>query len=594
MRDYFLIIFISIFCASAFSDNFSNGVDFANNRIANAKNANANFNPNQFQHYTNNPAETQYYQNGSSDAAIKNATPNAISQSDNAQNIETNFSKDQAYQVNPSAPEIQKSNLVQTDSYNITHGISDQYVKCVPKNKDHCVVNYTQKICTSVTPTKLTCDVTPQVTINNVPYQAEATYTGSVSPQNATSGTFTLPESGIMQSFSVTLKSPNIWRCNSNYQGYLNNQYLSTYYPNCGRNLGELSFSSNNLSISIVQNQPISFQIKNGPAFGNWSSANYSVTALVMRYKQVASVTYQNSCGNVPQVCVLLKSACLSLGGNKIFDGVTVYEPCWNTQNNYLCGPADDHSCDSLINAGCSSINLQCSNTFNNTCVQYQNTMSCPTQTCTSHAEICGDNSFCTDGTCYDPNPTQNKNFGADEAKLAAAGSSADSVSQNQGSLTAFTGSSMSCSMAPIGFLNCCANSGWGKDIDLANCSDEEKQLGIARQNNTAIYIGEYCAHKVLGVCTAHRKSFCVFNGLLATDIQSQGRLSQLDIGFGDAKTPNCSGLSAQELQKIDFSKIDFSNLEASLKNQANFPNKAAVSQYIANKIKQEMGDKNQ
>lgn len=197
---------------------------------------------------------------------------------------------------------------------------------------------------------------------------------------------------------------------------------------------------------------------------------------------------------------------------------------------------------------------------------------------------------FCVDGDCYQPNPSQNQNFGKDEAQLAAASGSANSVTQNQKSLRAFSGNSASCSLAPIGFSNCCANKGWGEDIHLASCSTEEKRLAKSKQNGYAIYLGKYCAHKILGVCTQHRESYCVFNGLLAKDVQQQGRFSQLGINFGDTKSPNCSGISVANLQKINFSKIDFSNLQKNLQQQANFPSQSSIQQYIAEKIQQEMG----
>lgn len=591
MRNYFLMTLIVV-CAIAQAEPFSDGVNFANNGMSNAKNIVSQFNPNQFKDYTNNPSETQYYQGGKSDSQIKSAIPNAMQKNSGAQSIENNFSKDQAYQINKNAPEIQKANLVEADSYNITHGISDQYVQCVKKeDKKDCKISFIQKICTGVKQVSLSCHIIPVVSIDTVPYQAIVTYTGNISPQDQTSGTFSIPESGTVQSFSMTMKSPNIWRCDSNYQGYLNNQYLSTYYPSCGRNLGDLSFSNTNLAISVSKNDSLSFHIQ-GPTFGNWSSANYSITVLVTRYKQVANVAFQNSCGIVPSICALSNATCKSPGGTKIFNGVNIDEPCWDTENDYLCGPSDDHSCDALLNSGCSSISIKCINTFNNICIQYQNTLTCPVKTCQSNEMICGDNAFCTDGNCYQSKASQNQNFGKDEAQLAAAASSADSVSQNQDTLSAFSGNSMSCSMAPIGFLNCCADSGWGKDIGLAGCTNDEKKLGQIRQNGEAIYVGEYCSYHILGVCTAHRKSFCTFNGLLATDVQTQGRFSQLGIGFGNAKNPDCRGLSVSELQKIDFSKIDFSNLEQSLQKQANFPNNQAVQQYIANKIKEEVGGK--
>ncbi|MCX7124233.1 MAG: conjugal transfer protein TraN [Gammaproteobacteria bacterium] len=399
-----LIVFVSmsfISQAYAMAGNFAADVNYANSSVASSNQSIPHFNPTQFQHYTTNPTAAKYYQNGTSDADIKNDTPAALSNSAGGQTIETTFGKDQAFAVNPASPEITRSNIMQQDAYDVTHGISDQYIQCVAKSAS-CTTTYTQKVCTS----------------------------------------------------SQT-----------------------------------------------------------------------------------------------------------------------------------------DHSCNTLITAGCSIINLQCTATFNHTCIQYQDTMSCPIKTCQNNAVICGAHSFCMNGNCYQPNPTQNQNFGKDEAQFAATSGAADSASQSQ-SIQAFGGNAMSCSLAPIGFLNCCANNGWGKNIHLASCSSQEKALGQDKENGYTIYIGTYCSHKILGICTQHRKSYCVFNGLLSKDVEQQGRVDQLGIGFGSSNSPNCNGLSVSQLQQINFSSIDFSNLEKSLQNQENFPNQKSIQQYIANKIKQEMGQK--
>ena len=578
--------------STIFAD-FSEDAAYASNSLSSSKKSIAQFDPTQFKHFTNNPNETKYAQNSESDSAIKNDTTAALANNASAQTIESTFGKNKAFAVNPNAPEITRSTMVQQDAYNISHGISDQYVQCVPKSSA-CTTSYTQKTCTSSKPSPMSCTITPVVTINSVPYQAVITYTGNITPSNAYQGVFQLPEAGTLQSLSVTMKSGNAWRCHSNYQGYVNDHYISTYYPSCGNQLGDLSFSSNALSVSIAASSNINFQIKGGPAFANWQSAHYTAALLVTRYKNVPTVTMQNSCASIPAICALSKSTCTQAGGNRAFNDVTIYEPCWNTENAYSCGPVEDHSCDLLTNAGCSTVNLKCTDTFNNICVQYQNTMSCPTNTCSTSDVICGEHSFCMDGNCYQSNPTQNKNFGKDEAQFAAASSSADSASQNQTSLQAFSGNSTSCSLAPLAFSNCCADKGWGEDIHLASCSTEEKELAQSKQNGYAIYLGKYCAHKKFGICIEHREGYCVFNGLLAKDVQQQGRRNQLGISFGSAKSPDCSGIAVTDLQKIDFSKIDFSNLEQSLQKQANFPSQSSIQQYIAEKVKQELDQKNQ
>lgn len=583
-----LFLFFAIGKSYAIAPGFSDYVNFANNSQQAANQQTAHFDPTQFKHYTSDPAQTQYY--GSSDSAMNAAVPAELQKSTGGQVIENTIGQDESYKVSPKSPEIQRSSIMENDAYNITHGISDQYVQCHKHTHSDCHMSYYTQQCTTSVSENLTCYLTPTVVINVVPYKKVVTYTGEITPTSNYTGTFTLPEAGVIQSISVVMHSGNIWRCHSNYQASVSNTYISTYYPSCDRNLGDMSYSNSNLSITVQNGQAIQFAISGGPSYGNWQYAHYSVSLLVSRTKKVPQITVNNSCDSIPVICTPTTSNCLIPGGTQTFDGVPVYQSCWRNQQNYSCGIAPDHSCDALINQGCSESSSVCTQKIDNVCVAYQDTMSCPKKECVNHDVICGSHSFCMDGNCYQPKSSQNQNFGKDEAQMAAVTGAAGSVSNHQQSLQAFTGSGMNCSLAPIGFLNCCADHGWGKDIGLGKCTQEEKTLGKDRENGYAIYVGKYCSNRVLGICLTHKKSFCVFNGLLAEDVQDQGRRGQLNIGFGDAKNPDCSGLSVAQLQQINFSKIDFSNLESQFEQQANFPNDQSVQQYIENKIKQEMG----
>ncbi|WP_192811942.1 conjugal transfer protein TraN, partial [Vibrio harveyi] len=69
------------------------------------------------------------------------------------------------------------------------------------------------------------------------------------------------------------------------------------------------------------------------------------------------------------------------------------------------------------------------------------------------------------------------------------------------------------------GFSNCCKDSGWGQALG-AKCSEEEKALRKAKAKGLTLYVGQYCAKKVLGVCTRKKKSYCVYDSKLAKIIQ--------------------------------------------------------------------------
>ena len=165
-------------------------------------------------------------------------------------------------------------------------------------------------------------------------------------------------------------------------------------------------------------------------------------------------------------------------------------------------------------------------------------------------------NSYCMDGNCTDKSYTQSDSF---NDAMSALNADADAESyENPTSI--FNGRSTSCHKDGGGYSNCCKDSGWGKDIGLAHCSEEEKELGQSKEDGLAVYVGEYCSKKVLGVCTQHKQGYCVFQSTTAYIMQTQGRHDQLGIGFGSGKHPDCRGLTADELSKIDQSKIDWSS----------------------------------
>lgn len=152
-----------------------------------------------------------------------------------------------------------------------------------------------------------------------------------------------------------------------------------------------------------------------------------------------------------------------------------------------------------------------------------------------------------------------------------------------------FAGLEAECRVDAVGFENCCSNTGWGDGI-LANCSDSEKHLGLAKEKGVVVATGEYCRHHFLGFCTEHRKTYCIFPSLIAYDIQVYGRQGQLGRNFGSGKNTNCSGLSPSDIQHINFSNIHFSNVENFIVNKKSLPDPTQNKEKNTNNINKESG----
>ncbi len=568
--------------ADQVADNFAQGAAMAQS-LHDAAGI-QNLNPNDLPNFNPNPEETQYF--GMSDAEIRQAGLSKTGSDEVGSVINNSFKNRPKITINSASPEIQKSALMQQDAYNITHGISDQYVSC--ENQKTCHTEYYDATCNSTANSSLTCYQTPVVTLVDEPYQTQVAYSGVISETSNNSGTITLPEDGTMVSFSASLNSGNVWRCNTPYNAYVNGGWVGSSTGHCGHDLGGLGFSAGNLNIPMTKDKPNVFSFS-GPSYGYWRSANYSLTMNVTRYRKVPQVTTQNTCSSIPDMCSLSSTQCVEAGETRTFEGVPVTQDCWKTQQDYTCGLPDDHSCDALQQQGCSQSNSQCTQMFNGSCIQYQNTYQCPEQVCDGSSVICGGDFYCLDGQCYTSKSEQNQNFAQDASAMAGASAAAQDIANDQNAHIAFAGNGMSCSKDPVGFTDCCASSGWGMDIGLGNCTEDEKKLGASREKGLAVEVGTYCAHDVLGVCTSYRESFCVFNQILAYDIQYYGRLGQLGISFGDAESPNCQGLTIDELSRINFQKIDWSNVANDIKNNINLPVPKDIQESIEEAIKRKV-----
>ena len=123
--------------------------------------------------------------------------------------------------------------------------------------------------------------------------------------------------------------------------------------------------------------------------------------------------------------------------------------------------------------------------------------------------------------------------------------------------------------------------------MGLARCSSEEKALAKAKTNKLTVSIGEFCSKKVLGICLEKKRSYCQFDSKLAQIVQQQGRNGQLRIGFGGASSPNCRGITIEEMQKINFNQLDFTNFMEDLINNQNIPENSELTEKTKARIKE-------
>lgn len=160
------------------------------------------------------------------------------------------------------------------------------------------------------------------------------------------------------------------------------------------------------------------------------------------------------------------------------------------------------------------------------------------------------------------------------------------------GQLLVFNGKSHSCrssdKLLGLSGGGCCNKN--KVFLGLVSCKENEKNLAKLNQQSLCKEIGEYCSKRIkLGfakVCIQKSKSHCCFNSLLARIFNEQGR-QQIGKGWGSGESPNCSGFTTEEFQKLDFSKMDLSEFTNSLNFRVNDSFAKGQAEKIKDRVQQ-------
>ncbi|EPA5448570.1 TPA: conjugal transfer protein TraN [Vibrio cholerae] len=92
----------------------------------------------------------------------------------------------------------------------------------------------------------------------------------------------------------------------------------------------------------------------------------------------------------------------------------------------------------------------------------------------------------------------------------------------------------------------------------IYECEEEELDLAMKRELLSTHKIGSYCKTEVLGACIEKRQSYCVFDSPLSRIMMEQiYAQSQMNLNWGTAKKPNCTGVGIQDLDKVDWDKVN-------------------------------------
>ncbi|KNH10860.1 type-F conjugative transfer system mating-pair stabilization protein TraN [Vibrio anguillarum] len=464
-----------------------------------------------------------------------------------AQDINANFNKGRPDVK--SDPAMRFALLGQENAFEVTHGISNAYVDC--DNATQCVIDYIPKQCQKPTYNSVPCTKTPTFTphISAVIYSCPSGWSRNgmvckkVTQECRYDSRNYVERSCGDYSFHWQGAGFGFWK--SGHSRYRSEQ-------GCGRENGTDYREKYQICGRIEHSQPVKLSCRSSYTLSGGNCVKNTLT-----WK--TQCTLLKECKVVSQTCVEGRST-------RTINGIPTTLNCWKYQVNHQCDRPD--TCAALPK-DCTTQAQHCSLKQNGVCIEQEVTKSCAEKTCRATNMQCGEQSFCLDGECYVPEPKLNGNFDKSVAALAGL---AEAVKDIGDPPKIFTGKPMKCSKKLAGFNDCCKDSGWGQDLG-AKCSEAEEALGEAKEKGLTLYVGQYCAKKVLGVCTRKKRSYCVYDNKLAKIIQEQGSIQQLGKRLGSAKNPTCAAITPEELGQINFEYIDFKEFYPDMHDNTNLPN---------------------
>ncbi|WP_342203001.1 type-F conjugative transfer system mating-pair stabilization protein TraN [Vibrio cyclitrophicus] len=502
---------------------------------------------------------------GMTDAQITNQSTLEFGSNEHAQAIQEGFNNNSAI-IDPNDDTYRFATLGIENAYEISHGQSNQYVDC--DNATQCVIDNIAKQCHRPTHNPVPCEKVPvaSVSLSEVLYRCPSGWTQQGEdcqrplPQcrynnkhyvRQTRGDGIFSSSGTMYLWGGKSVYPN--------QGYTLGELKQTYHVNW--QASEHWDKRYEICRPTTQTKKATLSCSNGFSLSGGNCIKNTMT-------------WRTQC-RLMNSCKITRQQCIEGRATRTINGIPTTLDCWKYRVDHQC--TRPNTCN-VLPADCTTTSTHCSLQQNGVCIEEKVNKSCPQRRCSATQLICGEESFCLDGDCFEAMATTSNRFNESTSALAALAEAADGLGDPP---MIFTGKGMKCTDAALGFADCCKDGGWGTSIGVTQCNDEEKALGQAKEQGLTIALGSYCAEKVLGACIRKKKTYCVFDSKLARIIQEQGSKGQLGISLGTAKHPICGALTPEQLQDIDFERLDFSDFYDDMHGNTNLPSATEIQERL-------------
>lgn len=263
--------------------------------------------------------------------------------------------------------------------------------------------------------------------------------------------------------------------------------------------------------------------------------------------------------------CKFLFSQVLKGPETRLIKGSPVFRSVWGRNLLFSCEPNPDSPCAKLRKLGGVLIKRKClkENSLND-CDLWQKTYDMGGKAShQKHSYSFKDREIWGFNGIFDESYEKNKDFSTVAAILGIFSDMKKEIEKqgdlNKENVRIFMGEPFgcACSFWSGELFDCCKKmEGLAISAYLAKCNSEELALTEKKQDGKCHFIGS--RQENLGTKTT--KVFCCFATKLSRVVQEQGR-DQLNIDWGKADSPDCRGLSLDELTRLDFSKIDLSEV---------------------------------
>jgi len=550
MKFMMLILLLSVSMLSAANDydvGRASGKDVLSAVLPNLD----NMKPNEyFDSFTETPKETALDHN-----TLKEQALSGVGSSNLSQNIISNYHKRARVRLSDNSPEMQLAEKVIGDADENSEAICYQ----APA---HCSEEHTLSTCLqSVSYTEKRCSERLEVALNPI----------------ATHHT----NRALMISFQNQL-SINLSACEAG-DWYCNPSQLIQMGESCELLKTEVSSVWDNAHVTITH-QPTCTDPVLSLKLSQSMSGFVNLAIDVGEYSMEDS-WHKGQCDEVNTGFCVAKAfhQCVAPSATKIIDGIAVTRDCWQKADSYDC-ITGYRGCEDLVARGCSQIRSECTKATGTHCDAFSQSYQCTSKRCFPEKKVCKEALPCADDSCMPTEDLEGEDFAEGITKLGALNGSANEVSENQvhaGDPRIFTGSSKECTRLAVADRDCCSDSGLGSKI--FQCPKSLQALQRAKDDKRVFALGSY-KHNPVG---KRHYRYCVFPTKLAAIVQLQGRYQQLGLNFGTAHSPDCRGLTPEELERIDFNRLDLSALSEEFESQKSLPERSSMDSRARDQIEQ-------